>query len=95
MEHLLLRSKCSIFHNTVKTLLLPHALIEALSPVWTTKMPIFQANFPKNRSSNKTPPMNIEKNRSYLSQKHLKFVICSEFLVVRLQGIVLNKVYCF
>ena len=32
------------------------------SPVWTPNMPIFQANFPKYRASNKGPPMNIEKN---------------------------------
>ena len=30
-------------------------------PSLDAKMPIFQANFPKNRASNKGPPANIEK----------------------------------
>ena len=46
---------------TVKSLLETHALIEAHSPVWMPKMLIFQANFPKNRASNKGPIKNIEK----------------------------------
>ena len=41
------------FKVTVKSLLEAHALIEAHSPVWTSKMLIFQANFPKDRASNK------------------------------------------
>ena len=82
--------------NTVKSLLEAHALIEAHSPVWMPKIPIFQANFSQNRTSNKGPPTNIEKKWSYVMQKHLEFVISSEFLVVRLQRIVpLNKVHCF
>ena len=47
--------------DTVKSLLEAHALIEAHSPVWTLKMPIFQANISKNRASNKGPPTNIER----------------------------------
>ena len=59
-----------------ESLLEAHALIEAHSPVWTPKMPIFQANFHKNWASNKDPPMNIEKNKwCYVMQKHLEFVI--------------------
>ena len=46
--------------DTVKSLLEAHALIEAHSPVWTPKMPIFQA-FPKNQVSIKGQPTNIEK----------------------------------
>ena len=45
----------------VKSLLQAHALIEAHSPVWTPKMMIFEANFPKNGASDKGPPTNIEK----------------------------------
>ena len=56
----------------------------------------FQAIFPKNRASNKGPPTNIEKNLPCLMQKHLKFILSSEFLIDRLQRIVpLNKVHCF
>ena len=47
--------------GTVKSLLEAHALIEAHSPVWTPKMPFFEANFPKNQDSNKGPPTNIGK----------------------------------
>ena len=47
--------------DTVKSLLEAHALIEAHFTVWMPKMPIFQANFPKNQASNKGPPTNIEK----------------------------------
>ena len=71
--------------DTVKPLNQAHALIEAHSQVWTPKVPIFQANFPKNRASNNGTPMKILKNRSYVMQKHLEFVISSEFLVVHLQ----------
>ena len=78
---------------TIKSLLEAHALIEGHSPVWTPKMPIFQANFQKNQASNKGQPRNIEeeKKRSYFIQKHLQFVISSEFLVIRLQQTVLKK----
>ena len=48
----------------------------------------------KNLASYKGPPTNIEKNWSYVMQKHLKFFISSDFLVVRLKRIVpLNKVH--
>ena len=53
-------------------------------------MPIFQANFPKNRASNKGPPTNIEKkNQSYIKQKHLEFLLAA--ISSRLQRIV----HCF
>ena len=54
-----------------------HALIEAHSPVWTPKVPIFKQISQKSQASNKGPPRNIEKNRSYVMQTHLKFVISS------------------
>ena len=50
-----------LFAIEIKSLLEAHALIEAQSPVWTPKMPIFQANFRKNRASNKGPHRNIKK----------------------------------
>ena len=40
-------SRVSSNTDTVISLLQTHAQIEAHFPVWTPKMPIFQANFPK------------------------------------------------
>ena len=83
--------------GTVKSLLQAHALlIEAHSPVWMGKIPIFQTNFPKKSRLIKAQPRILKKNWFYVMQKHLAFVISSKFLVVRLQQIVpQNKVHCF
>ena len=60
-------------------------------------MLIFQANFPKNRASDKGQSTNIEKiSPALCSNNDLEFVISSEFLVVSLQRIVPpDKVQCF
>ena len=81
----------ALFIMTVKSLLEAYALIEAHSPVWTPKMLIFFKQIStKKQASNKGPPTNIKKNRSCAMQKHLEFVISSEFLVVHLQQIVVE-----
>ena len=60
----------SVGQSTVKILLEAHALKNAHPPVWiplwTPKMPIFQANFPKNQAPNKPLPMYNEKKQSVL-----------------------------
>ena len=52
-------------------------------PSLDTKKVDFSSKLPKNQASNKGPPTNIEeKNRSYLIQKSLEFVIRCKFLVL-------------
>ena len=65
-------------------------------PCLDAKNADFSSKFPKNQASNNGHPRILKKNRSYVMQKHLEFVISSKILVVRLQQIVpLNKVHCF
>ena len=54
-----------------------HALIEAHSPVWTPKMSIFKQISQKVQPLIKAHPRILKKNRSYVMQTHLKFVISS------------------
>ena len=69
----------SVGQSTVKILLEAHGLRNAHPPVWiplrTPKMPLFQANFPKNQTPNKRPPMYIEKKQQSVLPYAEKFLI--------------------
>ena len=73
-----------IMPDTVKSLLEAHALIEAHSQFGHQNAVFFNQISQKIEPLLKANARILEKNGPYIMQKHLKFVIGSEFLVVLL-----------